>query len=112
MGEIGRQVLRRDIEQTRRGRSIDHEAGGRDQHQPAQPLRLADREFGGEPSAQREAGKVEISQTETIEQVHVMQDMILDGIDRVGIAGIAEARMERDQHGVVRRPRPAPPRNR
>ena len=106
MGEIGRQFLRGDIEQARRGRGIDHEAGGGDQHQPAQPLRLANGEFGGEPSAQRESCEIEIPQTETVEQVHVVQDMVLDGIDRIRVAGIAEAWMERDQHRVVRGPGP------
>ena len=47
-------------------------------------MRLTDRELRGKPSAEREPGEVELLEAKLVEQIHVMKDVILDGVDRLG----------------------------
>lgn len=102
--EIGGQFLRRDLEQSRCRRASDHKTGGCNQHQLADPMRLTDRELRGKPSAEREPGEVELLKAKLVEQIHVVKDVILDGVDRLGVIGVAEARVIGDDDGVPFRP--------
>ncbi len=102
--KIGRQLLRHDVEQAGRRRLFDHKAGGRDEHNAAQPLWLAHREFRGQPSAEGVAGQVEGVQPHPVEQIHVKEDVIVDRVECGRVAGISETGMVGNDHFVPRGP--------
>ena len=91
-----RQFLARHAEQVGR-RCLRHpQAGRRDQHQLLDPVRMLGGELRGHPAAQREADQVEPLQSQRVEQVQVMHDIVLHLVDRLVVAGLRKARMERD----------------
>ena len=104
--EPARQLLRRDAEEVVDVDARHPQPGGRDQHQTSQPVLLLDGEAGRQQTAEREADEVDVAgQAELVEQLDVVEHEVVHLAQPVEVARLAEARVVRDQHAVLRGPR-------
>src|SRR4029079_5331149 len=65
---------------------------------------MLDGETGGEPAAEREPDQVDLVETERIEQIQIVHDVVMDAAHRRIVVGFAESGMERNDDTEFLRP--------
>ena len=80
------------------------QAGRPDQHEPLNPVAVLDRKLRRQPAAKREADQPEFVETERVEQVEIMHDVVMHVGHRRVVVGLAKARMERNDNAEFLRP--------